>query len=117
MNLEIELPWPPSVNHYYRHVGSMVKISAEGRKYREKVISTLAKLGIKKFTEKLHIHIEVFPPDKRRRDLDNLLKPMLDALEHGDLYDNDFQIDHLTIVRMNAVKNGRVLLCIRKNVK
>ena len=32
MTLELELPWPPSVNHYYRHVGPRVLISRDGRK-------------------------------------------------------------------------------------
>ena len=35
MTLELELPWPPSVNHYYRHVGPRVLISRDGRKRAE----------------------------------------------------------------------------------
>jgi crossover junction endodeoxyribonuclease RusA len=33
----IKLPWPPSDNHYYRHVGPKVLISRDGRAYRARV--------------------------------------------------------------------------------
>ena len=41
MTAEFELPWPPSVNHYYRHVGPRVLISRDGRKYRDNVVARL----------------------------------------------------------------------------
>jgi crossover junction endodeoxyribonuclease RusA len=36
-------------------------------------------------------------PDNRRRDLDNLLKPLLDAMEHAGVYVNDSQVHDLHI--------------------
>ena len=33
----LSLPWPPSVNVYWRHVGAKVLISAEGRAYAKSV--------------------------------------------------------------------------------
>ncbi len=30
----VELPYPPSVNHYWRRVGDRTLISREGRKFR-----------------------------------------------------------------------------------
>nr|DAH86622.1 MAG TPA: endodeoxyribonuclease RUS [Caudoviricetes sp.] len=46
MTAEFELPWPPSVNHYYRHVGPRVLISRDGRKYREIVAGIVSQLEI-----------------------------------------------------------------------
>ncbi|NBW23084.1 MAG: RusA family crossover junction endodeoxyribonuclease, partial [Caulobacteraceae bacterium] len=42
---------------------------------------------------------EAFPPDKRKRDLDNVLKSLLDALTHANVWDDDSQIDDLRIYR------------------
>jgi crossover junction endodeoxyribonuclease RusA len=43
--------------------------------------------------------MDAFPPDRRRRDLDNLLKPTLDALQHGGVYEDDSQVDLLVVRR------------------
>lgn len=49
-------------------------------------------------------------PARGRPDLDNRLKPLLDALEHAGIYDNDRQIDDLRIRRKHNVKGGRVIV-------
>ena len=112
--IEIELPYPPSVNHYYRRLGPRVLISRQGRAYRNQVCSTLAAMGIKPMTGDLAVDIEVYPPDRRRRDVDNLAKGLLDALEHGGAYINDSQIKDLRIRMFTPVKGGRTLVRIRK---
>jgi Holliday junction resolvase RusA-like endonuclease len=35
--LEVELPFPPSVNHYWRMWRGRMVISTEGRAYRERI--------------------------------------------------------------------------------
>jgi crossover junction endodeoxyribonuclease RusA len=57
----------------------------------------------------LAVHITACPPDNRRRDLDNLLKATLDAMQHAGLYDDDSQIDSLKITRGPVEKPG----CLR----
>jgi crossover junction endodeoxyribonuclease RusA len=52
--------------------------------------------------------MDAFPPDRRRRDLDNLAKPTLDALEHAGVYEDDSQIDLLIIRRQDVVHGGRL---------
>jgi crossover junction endodeoxyribonuclease RusA len=52
--------------------------------------------------------MDAFPPDRRRRDLDNLAKPTLDALEHAGVYEDDSQIDLLIIRRRDVVDGGRL---------
>lgn len=52
--------------------------------------------------------IYVRPPDKRKRDIDNLLKPLLDSLvDYGALPD-DSMIYDLRIQRFNTIKGGQV---------
>ncbi len=91
-----ELPWPPSVNRYYRHVGPRVLISREGRKFRMMTVSRLAgKFG--KLTGPVRLTGEFYPPDARRRDLDNVLKCTLDSLVHAGLMDDDSQIKEIDV--------------------
>jgi crossover junction endodeoxyribonuclease RusA len=52
------------------------------------------------------MEVYLYPPDKRKRDVDNVLKPLLDALEHANVYENDSQIDKLYVERMEMVKGG-----------
>lgn len=56
--------------------------------------------------------IELYPPDRRRRDIDNLLKPLLDALTHGGAIADDELFDELTITRQSVVSGGLVVVYI-----
>jgi crossover junction endodeoxyribonuclease RusA len=96
---EFELPWPPSVNHYYRHVGPRVLISRDGRRYREKVVAMLGAAGVSMHCRPVEIAIDLYPPDARRRDVDNSLKCLLDTLAHAGLYKDDSQIRKLTVTK------------------
>lgn len=111
--IELELPYPPSVNRLYRRVGARTLISREGRVYRKKVCAILAALAIEEIPGSLHIEIEVYPPDRRRRDIDNVQKALLDALEHGGAYEDDSQIVKLTIEKREPEKPGRAVVRIQ----
>jgi len=111
---EFKLPYPPSINHYWRRVGSRTLISREGRRFRRDVMAILAAMSVKPLTGPLVVEVDVFPPDKRRRDIDNIVKSLLDALEHGGAYDDDSQIEKLTIQKRETVTGGRTLVKIRE---
>ena len=75
-------------------------ISAKGRQYRETVAKLAIQHNFPKFgINRVSVQIEAWMPDKRRRDLDNLLKSMLDSLTHAGVWDDDSQIDGLAIWR------------------
>jgi len=109
--LELELPYPPSVNHYYRRVGPRTLISREGRRYREQVCAILRTLCVRPLEGPLEVRIDAYPPDRRRRDADNLLKSCLDALQHGGLYRDDSQIVRLQIEKRGCVPGGTRTIC------
>jgi len=113
--IEVELPYPPSVNRYYRYVGRRVLISREGRRYRQRVVAALAALGVRTMAGRLRVHVYVFPPDRRVRDMGNLQKALLDALQHGGAYRDDSQIDKLTIERCPPVPGGRTVVQITQS--
>jgi len=94
------LPWPPTVNTYWRNVAGRVLISQSGREYRQAIAELAAAEKWPKYgSARLSVSIEAWMPDKRRRDLDNLLKSMLDSLTHAGVWDDDSQIDGLAIWR------------------
>lgn len=109
--MDLELPFPPSVNHLWRRVGHRTLLSRGGRAFRRAVLATLAARGVRPIAGRLAVTIDVHPPDRRRRDLDNALKALLDALQHGGAYHDDAQIDDLRIRRGACVPGGRV--CVR----
>ena len=112
--LTLELPYPPSVNHYWRRVGRRTLISREGRAFRRAVCSALAAMRLAATTDRLALRIDAHPPDRRRRDLDNLQKPMLDALEKAGLYLDDSQIDLLVTRRMNITPGGQAVITVAR---
>ncbi len=99
----LSLPWPPSVNHYWRHTGLKVVTSKAGREYRKAVSGIVTEAWCRdeayEMYGRLSVTVVASPPDRRARDLDNILKSLLDALEHAGLYRSDSQIDRLLVVR------------------
>ena len=110
---EATLPWPPTVNTYWRHrvTGKLatVYVSADGQAYRKAVNLCLMEHGVKTYELEgdLRVEIEVFQPDKRKRDIDNLLKSLLDSLTHAKVWKDDNQISDLRIYR-NPIIAGMV---------
>lgn len=116
--IEIELPFPPSLNAYYRHpsrgpLAGRHLISAKGREYRSEVISRIAPLNYSA-RGRLAVVITCHAPDKRRRDLDNLVKGLNDALTHAGLWADDEQIDDLRIIRGANISGGKVVVSVRE---
>jgi Holliday junction resolvase RusA-like endonuclease len=112
--MEFVLPYPPSINHYWRRVGPRTLISREGRRFRERVTAILAALGIEPMSGALAVQVEIYPPDNRRRDIDNVQKALLDALQHGGAYTDDSQIVRLSIEKCEPVEGGKTIVQIRK---
>ena len=112
--MRIVLPWPPSVNTYWRHVNGVTMLSAKGRAYRD-AVAVIVFIGQHQESFKpdddLEITIMAYPPDRRRRDIDNLAKAILDGLQHATVYPDDYRISRLTIHRREVdPPRGRVLV-------
>ena len=113
--IQLELPWPPSVNSYWRTFQGRMIISKSGREYRKAVQALLMPLGqaIRQHaTDRLAVLLQAYPPDRRRRDLDNIGKALLDALAAAGVYEDDSQIDDFHVIRRRVVSGGKVLVAI-----
>ena len=103
----LNLPYPPTCNTYYRHTGGRTLLSRRGRAYREAVGGcVLLQAPRQRLNGDLSIMIRLQPPDRRRRDIDNTLKAVLDSLLHPGLYDDDSQIVALRVYRDPPVQCG-----------
>jgi crossover junction endodeoxyribonuclease RusA len=77
------------------------------------VVALLAARRVQPLQGPLAVEVEIYPPDLRRRDLDNLQKAVLDALAHGGAYVDDSQAVWLTLVKCAPVAGGKTLVRIR----
>ena len=117
MQVNISLPWPPTVNSYYARTKRGVFISKAGRTFRDAVDSALNEqmcLGLA-LTERLSVQVILYPPDRRTRDLDNYMKALLDACTKSRLWGDDEQIDELAIMRGSLVPGGKTLMQITEH--
>lgn len=107
--ISIALPWPPSTNHMYaRNRNGGVRLTKKAQDYVQ-MVRVIAPghhaMG------RLYVLLMVSEPDRRRRDLDNLQKVLLDSLTKAGVWADDSQIDDLRIVRLPyRIKGGRILV-------
>lgn len=113
--LEIALPYPPSVNHYWRHTRSGKHyISKEGKAFRAEVKKICSLFD--PFLGAVKMRIEIFYPDERNRDPDNTQKALFDALvASGLIVDDNRKInkDYRVISHDEVLKGGMVVVKIK----
>lgn len=126
MAVTLILPFPPSVNGYWRQTPAgyyggrrqpaMTRISARGRAYRAAVVNACAGQGVAglQLTGPLAIEWVMQAPTRATRDVDNYAKAMLDALVHAGVLADDKHIDDLRVVRGPVIPKGRALLRITR---
>lgn len=109
--LTLCLPFPPSVNHYWKASGKRRYIGEAGVAFRAAVAVEVAKRkarGWRRIKGGVAMYVQLVPPDKRRRDVDNYNKAILDALMHAGCYDDDSQVEVL-VVEKNAAASGALV--------
>lgn len=112
--INVRLPWPPTVNTYYGNAKNGRKyLTKRGRSYKVDAVALLEEQGAPKGVEyRLTVLIDAYPPDRRKRDIDNILKPLLDCMTDYGLWVDDEQIDDLRVRRQEPEKPGYVRVMV-----
>lgn len=111
--LVLNLPLPPSINHYWGQVGHRRFVSKAGKLFKEQVSDYVAEYNVPKLgTARLEFEVILYPKDKRKQDIDNRIKALWDALADAGVFDNDEQIDVLIVKRGEIKKGGGCLVLI-----
>ena len=106
----IVLPWPPSVNSCWRTANGRTMVSKKGRIYKQAATRAVLAAGANKHLPgRLRVKLTAYPPDRRRRDIDNLTKLALDSMQAAGVYLDDSQVDELIIIRAEVEKGGVVV--------
>jgi len=94
-----------------------MKISASGRSFRINTFVAVMeqlKRAPQPITVDVEVNVVLYPPDKRRRDLDNYQKALFDSLTHAGVWGDDSQIKRFTVEWGELTKGGRAELTITK---
>lgn len=111
--------WPPSVNHGWRHVGNRTLLAAPARDFRREMQKSVTvfrlqkKLPLEMILGDISVELILYPPDKKKRDLDNYFKAPLDAMTHSKVWKDDSQVKKLADEWGEPTKGG----CFRLIVK
>lgn len=110
--VELTIPFPPTMNTYWRYGqlkngARMHMISKKGREFTKQV-EALCIEHVGAFSDgRLSVSIHLYPPDKRRRDIDNYIKAAFDAITKAGVWGDDEQVDVLHVYRREIVKGGK----------
>lgn len=119
----LDLPIPPSMNDYWRPGPNRSRTAAEGsrvmyvtgkgKKYRKEVATEW--LGQRRRTPlsgPLVVRGWIWF-ERQGSDVDNRIKPLLDALEEAGCFENDVQVADVQLRRMDAtMKPGALIVVI-----
>lgn len=113
--MKLTLPFPPSVNTYWRNTRKGVLISASGRSFRSNALADITE-QLRRAPEPITVNVAVsvilYPPDKRPRDLDNYLKAAFDSLTHAGVWEDDKQIKRFAVEWGPLTKGGKTEITI-----
>lgn len=122
MDVQFELPWPPTVNSYWKPItrkgtGALV-LTGAATAYREVALSMLQKQKMKGLAilDPVAITVTYHPPTKRKYDIDNFLKGTFDAITHGYVWKDDEQIVDMRVTKGPVKKFGRVQIQISTTI-
>jgi crossover junction endodeoxyribonuclease RusA len=99
--IELRLPWPPQANNLHTVARGRKILGLAGRAYRDLVFVLVhQQLGHHEpLAGALRVTFRVYEPDRRRRDLSNLLKAAEDSLTTARVWADDSQTDDLRVLR------------------
>lgn len=114
-NLSLMLSYPPSVNTYWGFHGHRRFLTKKAQEFKSSVSNAFLQTKSVGFDKAdLSITVRLYPPDRRVRDIDNVLKPLLDALVSAGIFNDDSQVSLLIVSRETVIKGGACQLYIQE---
>lgn len=117
--IQLELPWPPSLwSLYYIKNWTKWALRPRGRVYRDDALTLICKqLGGKPepMLGPVSVSIAMHPnkrTGKKKWDMDNRLKILLDSLTHAEVWQDDSQIWELHCYRKSTLHQGAMLVTV-----
>ena len=112
--VHFKLPLPPTINHYYKQRRNGGRyIGEEGVLFRQQV-KIITAAGPHFGDSRLNLEIVLHFKTRARNDLSNRIKSLEDALMHAGLFNDDEQIDILTVRRGDVIKSGLCVVTITR---
>jgi crossover junction endodeoxyribonuclease RusA len=112
------LPYPPSANRMWKSFGGRMVLSAEAANFKGNAAKLARAAGIPLVDGPVIVVITLHPrsnkdgsASKTCLDLDNPIKPVLDALQ-GVAYTNDKQVRRLSVAYGNPMKGGGLTVAV-----
>lgn len=109
------IPWPPSVNALHSVCRGKILLSRAGRRYyQDAVVAVSSQLpkGSPPQSVPMRLHVLVHPPDRRRRDLDNLLKAACDVIQKAGVVTDDTWFHDIRILRGDVQKPAGLICSV-----
>lgn len=106
-------PFPPSLNNMYPNGKNGRRyISQRGKTFKAAVDLVAQDRKPKLLRGPVWVELLVHPPDRRKRDLDNLIKPVLDAMVSSGFIEDDEQVKRIeaTMAECDPEKRGLVVV-------
>lgn len=108
-----QLPFPPTINSYFAEYKGRRILSEKGRKYKREVNCAIREKGLVKFDDKfVGVNLKLFMPDKRVRDINNVIKALEDSLVYAGVIDDDVQIKEFHNFKPMYIKGGLAVVQI-----
>lgn len=104
-DLILVLPLPPSVNNLYATVNGRRRLSVAGQEFKQHAGWLVRKAVAEQqwsawASDRFALSLRLFTPDRRRRDVDNVVKVATDAIFEA------IHIDDSAVTRVTAERGG-----------
>lgn len=103
---------PPSVNNYWiKGKNKTNRLSLRAKHFNAVMKRFINPCG---YGGNVQVDIQFAPPDRKTRDIDNIVKPIFDSLSKCGLILDDKQVEKLTVERLPVRSGGELTVYVRK---
>ena len=99
---------PISTNNLYRHIGNRVYMTQKGKDLKEQYAWEIYSQEKETFDGLVEVEITYYFGNRRKNDIDNFSKVILDSITDAGIWEDDSQIAKMTIIKKYDKENPRI---------